>query len=69
MQSGAILGYASMIDGMIDKIEAEIGGKATVVATGGLSKCIVENCDHDIIYDKDMLLRGLWLLYQKHKDD
>lgn len=69
MQSGAILGYASMIDGMIDKIEAELGEKTTVVATGGLSKCIIENCTHDIIYDKDMLLRGLWILYEKHKND
>ena len=69
MQSGAILGYASMIDGMLDKIEAEIGDKPTVVATGGLSKCIIENCKHEIVYDKDLLLRGLWLIYQKHKND
>lgn len=69
MQSGAILGYASMIDGMIDKIDAELGEKSTVVATGGLSKCIIENCNHDIVYDKDLLLRGLWLIYQKHKND
>lgn len=69
MQSGAILGYASMLDGMIDKIEAELGEKTTIVATGGLSKCIIENCKHNIIYDKDMLLRGLWLLYEKHKND
>ena len=69
MQSGAILGYASMIDGMLDKIEEEIGEKATVVATGGLSKCIIENCKHEIVYDKDLLLRGLWLIYQKHKNE
>lgn len=67
MQSGAILGYASMIDGMINKIEDELGEKTTIVATGGLSKCIIENCKHDIVYDKDLLLRGLWLIYQKHK--
>lgn len=69
MQSGAIFGYASMLDGMIDKIEAELGQKATVVATGGLSKCIIENCKHDIIYDQDMLLRGLWIIYQRRKND
>lgn len=67
MQSGAILGYASMIDGMIEKIEDELGEKTTVVATGGLSKCIIENCKHEIIYDKDLLLRGLWIIYQRHK--
>lgn len=69
MQSGAIFGYASMLDGMIDKIEAELGEKTTVVATGGLSKCIIEHCKHEIVYDKNMLLRGLWLIYQKHKND
>ncbi len=69
MQSGAILGYASMIDGMIEKIENELGEKTTIVATGGLSKCIIENCKRDIIYDKDLLLRGLWLIYQKHKEN
>lgn len=66
MQSGAILGSASMLDGMIDKIEAELGEKTTVVATGGLSECIIKNCRHDIIYDADILLRGLWLIYKKH---
>ena len=55
-----------MLDGMIDKIEAELGEKTTVVATGGLSKSIVKNCRHDIIYDADLLLRGLWLIYKKH---
>ncbi len=67
MQSGAILGTASMIDGMIDKIEEHLGEKATVIATGGLSKCIIESCKHEIIYDENMLLRGLWLIYDKHK--
>ena len=57
------------IDGMLDKIESELGEKSTVVATGGLSKCIIENCKHDIVYDKDLLLRGLWLIYQKHKNN
>lgn len=69
MKSGAILGYASMIDGMIDKIEAELGEKSTIIATGGLSKCIIENCTHDIIYDENLLLRGLWLIYQMHKNN
>lgn len=69
MQSGAILGSASMLDGMIDKIEAELGEKATTVATGGLSEAIIKNCKHDILYDSDLLLRGLWLLYQKKKSE
>lgn len=69
MQSGAILGNASMLDGMIDKIETELGEKATVVATGGLSKSIIKNCRHNIIYDENLLLRGLWLIYKNHNAD
>ena len=41
MKSGAIYGNAAMIDGLIQRMEEEIGGKATVVATGGLAECIV----------------------------
>jgi type III pantothenate kinase len=67
MSSGAIYGTASMIDGMIDKMEAELGEKCTLVATGGLAKRIVECCQHEIIFDDDLLLKGLWVLYQKNK--
>lgn len=67
MQSGVVLGHASMLDGMIDRIEAEMGEKATVVATGGLSKQVVENCTHKIHFDENLLTEGLYILYQKNK--
>lgn len=67
MKSGIILGNAAMVDGVIDRIEEELGEKATVVATGGLSKCIMEHCKKDIIYDADLLIKGLWILYCKNK--
>lgn len=66
MKSGAIYGSASMLDGMIDRIEQELGQKATVVATGGLGKFVVPYCTHKIIYDDALLLKGLWLIYQKN---
>lgn len=66
MQSGAIFGTASMLDGMLDKIESEIGKKPTVIATGGLSECIIKHCRHEIIYDPDLLLKGLWIIYNNH---
>jgi len=37
------------------------------VATGGLASSIVPCCRHDIICDNDLLLKGLWILYQKNK--
>ncbi len=67
LQSGAIFGNAAMIDGMIDRIESELGYSCTVLATGGLASCIIEHCRHDIIYDDSILLKGLWLLYHMNK--
>ena len=67
MQSGAVYGTAAMIDGMIDRIEDELGSTATVVATGGISKRIVPYCRHTIILDEDLLLRGLAIIYEENK--
>jgi type III pantothenate kinase len=66
MRSGAVYGTAAMLDGMIERMEEELGYKCSVVATGGLAQSIVGNCRHDIIYDGDLILKGLWTLYQKN---
>lgn len=67
MQGGIILGNAAMMDGIIERVEDELKEKATVIATGGLSKCIVEHCRKEIIYDNNLLIKGLWILYNKNK--
>jgi type III pantothenate kinase len=67
MQSGAVYGNAALMDGMIDRIEEELGCSATVVATGGLAKKIIPYCRHKIILDEDLLLRGLAIIYDKNK--
>ena len=67
MQSGIMNFTASGIDGCIDRIEEEIGYKCTVVATGGLGGLIVPLCKHDIIYDDDLLLKGLLVIYRKNR--
>ena len=67
MQSGAIYGNASMLDGMIDRFEEQLGRKASLVATGGIAAKIVPHCKHEIIYDENLLLRGLGIIYQKNK--
>lgn len=66
MKSGAIYGNAAALDGIIERVEEELGEKATVVATGGLSKCIVPYCKREITVDDDLLLKGLRLIYQKN---
>ena len=66
IRAGVVLGTACMIDGMIDKIEAEIGKKCTVVATGGIAPMIATSCSHDIIVKDDLILEGLRIIYEKN---
>lgn len=66
MKSGAVYGTAAMIDGMISRMESELGAGATVVATGGIAGCIVPYCKHKIEYEPDLLLKGLEILYRKN---
>lgn len=64
MRSGLMLGNACMIDGMIDRMEEELGYPTTVIATGGIAKFVLPMCRHEIIYDKDLLVKGLAALYR-----
>ncbi len=68
MKSGIVYGNAAMMDGMIDRIEAELGEKTTIVATGGLASFVTTHCVHEIHLDDDLLLKGLLLLYNKNKE-
>lgn len=67
MKSGCVIGTACMLDGLIDKFEQELGERATVVVTGGLGEAISENCTHDMIIDKDLLIDGLRIIYEKNQ--
>ena len=66
MRNGIMYGNAAMLDGLIDRMEAELGEPATLVATGGMSRFITPLCTHKIIYDADLLLRGLLILYRQN---
>lgn len=66
MKSGIILGTASMIDGMIDKYKAILGGEVTVVATGGLASSIIPHCTKDVIIDESLVTDGLYLVYKRN---
>ena len=67
MRSGSVYGTVAMLEGMIERMEAELGEPAAVIATGGLGGCIIPYCRREITYDKNLLLNGLWALYQKNK--
>ena len=67
MKGGMIYGNAASIDGMIERMEEELGCKCTIVATGGLAKAVIPHCRHDINIDENLLLKGLQIIYEKNR--
>lgn len=67
MHSGIIFGNACMIDGMLSRIQKELGSyDMTYIATGGLANTIIPHCEHEIEQDPHLLLKGLHILYEKN---
>ena len=67
MRSGMMYGTAALLDGMIDRIAEELGHESTIVATGGMAQFITPLCRHKIILEKELLLKGLNIIYKKNK--
>jgi type III pantothenate kinase len=66
MKSGIVYGNVALVDGLIDRINEELGNDYVVIATGGLSKLIIKHSKHNIIYDENLLLKGLYYIYKKN---
>ncbi|MCR5150206.1 MAG: type III pantothenate kinase [Clostridiales bacterium] len=66
MQSGIVFGTASMIDGMINRINEELGSNTFVVATGGYAEKIIPHCKTNIHCEKNLLLHGLKIIFDKN---
>lgn len=66
MRSGIMLGAACQIDGMVERMEAELGMKTTVVVTGGIARFVIPMCKTPVVYDKDLLVKGLAHLYREN---
>ena len=67
MRSGMMFGTAAMIDGLIERMEEELGHSCTIIATGGLARFVAPLCRREIILEKDLLLKGLNIIYKKNK--
>lgn len=65
--SGMIYGNACAIDGIISRIQKELGQPCTIVATGGYSEQIIPHCKSEIIIDNNLLIKGLIRLYETNK--
>jgi type III pantothenate kinase len=68
MQSGIIFGYIGLIEGMIQRIEQELGSKAKVVATGGQAYPLAEEIPAIDVINPDLTLIGLRLIYEMNKE-
>ena len=66
MKSGVVYGNAAMMDGIIDRVFEELGYEANIVATGGVGCVIVPFCRHKMDYDPDLLLKGLYILWERY---
>ncbi|MBR2993523.1 MAG: type III pantothenate kinase [Clostridiales bacterium] len=66
MKSGLIFQNAALVDGMIDRIEEEYGKECVLIATGRYADIVAPLCRHKIIFDKDLLLKGLIEVYYKN---
>ena len=68
MQAGAVYGHAAMIDGLVDRVEAELGEPmAAVVVTGGLSSLLIPHCRRKVNQEENLMLDGLRILYEKNR--
>lgn len=68
MKSGTIYGNAAVMDGMIQRIEKDLGQKATAIATGGLAGSIIPHCTEHVILDDALLLKGLNRIFKKNRN-
>lgn len=67
MKSGVIFGHASMMDGMVERINREVGEELPVIVTGGYASVIVPHCEHKMTIDEHLVLKGLNIIYNKNK--
>jgi type III pantothenate kinase len=64
LQSGIVLGYVGLIEGLIGRIQAELGGNARVIATGGLADRVASLTGAIHTVDHHLTLTGLRLIYE-----
>ncbi len=67
MQSGIIYGTASQVDGLVNRIEKEVGKSFKIIMTGGLSEIILPHLQSDVAHHPDLVFEGLLEIYRKNK--
>jgi type III pantothenate kinase len=71
LQSGLVLGFAGLVDGLVARIAGEIvagfGAAPVVVATGGLAPLVVDSCRSVGEREPDLTVHGLRLAFERHQ--
>ena len=67
LQSGAVYGFAGQVDGLVERITAELGGVNAVIATGGLAGIVVPESRTITHHDPDLTLQGLRLVFERNR--
>lgn len=66
MRSGILYGNAAQLEGIIERMEAELGEHCEVVATGGLARFVTPLCRRHIVLDSKLLMKGLLAIYREN---
>jgi type III pantothenate kinase len=67
MQAGLFWGYVDMVDGLVRRMRAELGGDAVVVATGGLAVLVAPETPLIAHVDSELTLRGLRIVWERNQ--
>ncbi len=69
MRAGIVFGFAALVEGLVTRMKAELGGSAHVVATGGLASLIAPETAAIELVEPNLALIGLRLYYQSCQSD
>jgi type III pantothenate kinase len=67
MQSGLILGYAGLVEGLVRRMHEELGAPCPVIATGGLAEVIAGETDAITVVEPYLTLEGIRLIYEMNR--
>lgn len=67
LQSGLYYGYIGLVDGVLERIFAELGTQPRVIATGGLARQVAEDSRHISEIDEMLTLHGLRILFERNR--
>ena len=67
IESGLFYGYLAMVEGLVKRMTAELGGRATCIATGGLAPLIMADTDVFEAHEPDITLHGLRIVWERNQ--